>query len=122
MVEYVFGFEKLKVWQLAKAFAVHIYEVTRAFPPDEKFGLISQLRRASISIASNLAEGSARQSMKHQAHFSQLAYSSLVEVVCQLEIALELGFMTSDQYKQIRSQASELSYMINALQKSQKSP
>ena len=120
MVEYVFGFEKLKVWQLAKAFAVHIYEVTRAFPPDEKFGLISQLRRASISIASNLAEGSARQSMKHQAHFSQLAYSSLVEVMCQLEISLELGFLTKEQHKSIRHQANELSYLINALQRYQR--
>jgi four helix bundle protein len=118
--EYVFGFEKLKAWQLARDFAVCIYEVTHTFPPDEKFGLISQLRRASVSIASNLAEGSARQSLKHQAHFSQLAYSSLVEVVCQLEIALELGFMTSDQHKQMRNQANELSYMINALQRSQK--
>lgn len=116
----IFSFEKLKAWQLAKEFAVQVYAVTRQFPPEEKFGLVAQLRRASVSIASNLAEGSARQSRKDQAHFSQLAYSSLVECVCQFEISLELGFLSKAQYCSLRDQASELSYMINALQNAQK--
>lgn len=117
---YVFGFEKLKVWQLAKQFAVHVYEATGQFPPEEKFGLVSQLRRASVSVASNLAEGSARQSQKDQAHFSQLSYSSLMECICQLKISSELGFLNPEHHTQLRTQANELAYMINNLQKAQK--
>lgn len=120
MSDYVFAFEKLKAWQMAKDLAISVYGVTQNFPSEEKFGLVSQLRRASVSIASNLAEGSARQSSKDQAHFSQLAYSSLVEVVCQLKIAYELGYMSAEVHKRLRQRAGKLSYMINALQASQK--
>ncbi len=120
MSDCVFAFEKLKAWQMAKDLAISVYGVTQNFPSEEKFGLVSQLRRPSVSIASNLAEGSARQSSKDQAHFSQLAYSSLVEVVCQLKIAYELGYMSAEEHKRLRQRAGKLSYMINALQASQK--
>jgi len=117
---YQFPFEKLKVWQQAKRFALDIYKATKEFPSEEKFGLTSQVRRASISIASNIAEGSARQSKKDQAHFSQIAYSSLMETMCQLDIATELGFLSQENFVELRGQASDLAYMINALYKSQK--
>ena len=120
MCDYVFAFEKLKAWEMAKDLAISIYGVTQGFPLEEKFGLVSQLRRASVSIASNLAEASARQSSKDQAHFSQLAYSSLVEVVCQLKIASELGYLSAREHEELRQRAGKLSYMINALQTSQK--
>ncbi len=122
MSGYIFAFEKLKAWQLAKDLAIRIYKYTKEFPEEERFGLVSQLRRAGISVASNLAEGSARQSKKDQAHFSQLAYSSLVEVVCQLKIASELGYLSTEEYEVLRKQTGKLSYMINALQASQKKP
>ena len=78
---YIFSFEKLEVWIESKEFTKQIYAITSKFPDTEKFGLISQIRRASISIASNIAEGSARKSFKDKAHFSTIAFGSAVEVL-----------------------------------------
>ena len=79
--EYQFSFEKLEVWQLAKELVLQIYGISKKFPDSEKYGLMSQMNRAAVSVASNIAEGSSRISKKDQAHFSQLAYSSLMELV-----------------------------------------
>ncbi|WGK63984.1 four helix bundle protein [Croceiramulus getboli] len=78
---YEFSFEKLEVWSDAKDLVKQIYTQTKKFPDDEKFSLTSQLRRAAVSVGSNLAEGTSRRSKKDQAHFSNLAYSSLMEVL-----------------------------------------
>jgi len=83
----------LQVWHLAKDLVKEVYRVTKGFPAGEKFGLVSQINRAVISAASNIAEGSGRTSRKDQAHFTQLAYGSLMEVACQMEISFELGFI-----------------------------
>lgn len=88
----IYSFEKLDVWQKAKAFGIDIYGVTNNFPDEEKYGLISQLRRASISISSNIAEGSSRNSPKSQAQFYNYAYSSAIEVLIQLILSEELDF------------------------------
>jgi four helix bundle protein len=98
---YTYSFEKLEVWIEAKEFAKKIYVTTSKFPDSEKFGLISQLRRASISICSNLAEGSARQSYK--AHFTTIAYGSVIEVLNQLIIAVELNFLPLEEYRDLRT-------------------
>jgi four helix bundle protein len=74
----VYGFEKLQVWQDSKSLAVMIYKVTSTFPDDEKYGLTSQMRRAIVSVSSNIAEGSSRNTKKDQAYFYGIAYSSLV--------------------------------------------
>lgn len=118
--KHLFPFEKLEVWHLAKEFTKRIYSVTSRFPVEEKYGLASQLNRAAISVASNLAEGSARMSFKDQAHFSQLAYGSLMEVACQLVIGLELGFLDQTKYDELRQDVTLLSSKINALRRSQK--
>ena len=73
----MFRFEKLDVWQKAVNFANDVYEVTRTFPSEERFGLTSQIRRASVSISSNIAEGSGRSSNKDFARFVEIAYSSV---------------------------------------------
>ncbi len=78
---HIYSFEKLEVWVASKSFTKEIYIVTSGFPESEKFGLISQIRRASISICSNLAEGSARASFKDKAHFTNMAFSSAIEVL-----------------------------------------
>jgi len=70
-------------------------------------------------VASNLAEGSSRKSKKDQAHFSQIAYTSLMEVLCQLEIAEDIGYITKNDLQDFRAEASKIAYMINALRKSQ---
>ena len=118
---YIFAFEKLEVWQLSRTFVTKIYKVTADFPDGEKFGLISQLRRASVSISSNLAEGNARLSNNDKARFFQYSYSSLMEVVNQLIISFDLGFLEERTLNQLRIESTELSSKINALYKSVKS-
>lgn len=116
----MFSFEKLEVWQLAKELVIGIYKISKNFPVSEQYGLTSQITRAAISVASNLAEGSSRMSRKDQAHFSQIAYSSLMEVACQLNIAKELGFINEEKYVELHQSIVILSSKINALSRSQK--
>lgn len=117
-----FSFEKLIVWQKSKDLSINIYKITTSFPNEEKFGLISQLRRCSISVASNLAEGSGRNSTKDKARFSEIAFGSLLELLNQLIISNELKFLSEENYKYLRIQMEEISRMINALRKSQLNP
>ena len=79
--EHIYSFEKLRVWQNAKDLVVEVYKITRNFPDEGKFGLTSQVRRAALSVTANIAEGSGRTSSKDQAHFYQMAYSSLLELL-----------------------------------------
>ena len=118
-MDYLFAFEKLDVWKLAKEFSIEMYKITKNFPPEERFGLVSQMNRAAVSVASNIAEGSARKGLKDKANFYQIAYSSLMEVTSQLLIAKELGFIQEDSHKDLRSRIHELSNKLNALYNSQ---
>jgi four helix bundle protein len=116
---YIYSFEKLEVWQLCRKLIVKIYSSSSNFPDDEKFGLISQLRRASISIASNIAEGSSRNTSKDKANFYQIAFSSLMEVLNQLIISVDLGFLENQKLVELRIQIDEIANKLNALRKSQ---
>lgn len=116
---YNFSFEKLTVWIDSKELVKSIYSVTKKFPNEEKFGLSSQLRRATISVASNLAEGSSRKTNKDKAHFSTIAYSSLMETQNQIIIAKELDYITEEGYLTLREQVEKISNKLNALRKTQ---
>ena len=116
---YIFSFEKLEVWKEALILVKDIYELTKNFPSEEKFGLKSQLRRASVSISSNLAEGTSRSTDNDKAHFTTISYSSTMEVLNQLIISKELGFIDEDGYSKIRLQIHKISNMLNALRKAQ---
>ncbi len=116
---YIFSFEKLEVWNESKNLVKFIYDLTNNFPSEEKFGLTSQLRRASISIASNLAEGTSRNTNKDKAYFTTLSYSSTMEVLNQLIIAKELEFISEKDYGETRKQIYKISNMLNALRKAQ---
>lgn len=83
----------LEVYKKSIDFVVHVYELTKSFPKDEIYGLTSQLRRAVVSVPSNIAEGCARYSEKETKNFVNVAFASLVEVETQLEIALRLGYI-----------------------------
>ena len=78
---YVYPFEKLEVWKLAKGLVVRVNKLTENFPFDEKFGMVSQMQRASVSVCSNLAEGAGRNTAKDQSHFYGMAYSSIMELL-----------------------------------------
>ncbi len=112
---YAYSFEKLKVWQKACDFVVQIYTISHKFPAEEKYGLTNQLRRSAISISANIAEGSSRASLKDQAHFSQLAYSSLMETISHLYIAERLDYISSDKMHLIKADALEISNLLNSL-------
>ena len=116
---YVYSFEKLEVWKESKKLTKLIYQITSRYPENEKFGLTSQLRRASISVCSNLAEGSARITSKDKAHFSTMAYSSLIEVLNQIIISYELDFIDESDYLNFRNLIESLSNKINSLRKFQ---
>jgi four helix bundle protein len=118
-MSYQFSFERLEVWQSARRFSCEVYRETQSFPSEERFGLVSQLRRAAVSVASNLAEGGARLSGKEQARFSEIAYASLMEVMCQLIIANDLNYLDDEELNEFRTQVHVLSAKINALKNAQ---
>lgn len=112
---YIFSFEKLEVWIEAKDFIKYLYKITPKFPDTEKYGLVSQLRRASISIASNIAEGSARKNYKDKAHFTTIAFGSAVEVLNQLIISFELNFVSETDYLKLREMLESITNKLNSL-------
>jgi four helix bundle protein len=98
----VFGFEKLQVWQKSRELSVYVYKATKKFPSEEKFGLISQMRRAVISISSNVAEGTGRHSFKDKARFTEIAYGSALELLNQVILSNDLEFLSEENYLNIR--------------------
>lgn len=116
----IFSFEKLIAWQKGRELAVLIYKITKNFPKDEAYGITSQMRRCSISIASNLAEGSGRSSMKDKARFSEIAYSSSLELLNQVILSFDFEYIEENQYIQIREKIVEVNMLIDGLYKSQK--
>lgn len=115
---YTYPFEKLEVWRLSKRLVVDIYKITGKFPTEERFGLVNQMRRAAVSISSNLAEGSGRNTAKDQAYFYNIAYSSLMELLNQLLIAFDLKWIEEEELNRLRSEIEVISVKINALRKS----
>lgn len=93
-----YSYKNLNVYQDAKAFVVAVYKLLDSFPDTEKFALCNQIRRAAISVTSNIAEGVSRISNKEKIHFLEIAYASLMEVDSQLDVSIELGYITIEQY------------------------
>lgn len=113
-----FRFEGIEAWQLARDFNHTIYRISRQFPDEEKFGLTSQIRRASVSISSNIAEGSGRNSDTDFAHFLEIAYGSLMETVSQLFLAMDESYLSSESFEALTAEADHLAAKIVALSKS----
>lgn len=116
--EFSFGFERLNVWQESRELSKRIYVSTKGFPGEEKFGIVNQMRRAAVSVCSNIAEGSSRTSAKDQAHFYQLAYSSLMELMNQVIIANDLDYLNNDQKNNFRLEIEKIANKLNALRNS----
>lgn len=109
------GFRKLIVWQEAKKLAVKIYELTKKFPKEEQFGLISQLRRAASSVMANIAEGSAMQTKAHREVFYARARGSAVEVDSHIELSTALGYSTEATQKDVQDHCARLTYLLTKL-------
>lgn len=118
MTGIVYSFEKLKVWQEAKKLVVDVYRLLDSFPKFEKYALCDQIRRAIVSVPSNIAEGSGRRSLKEQIHFLEIAYSSLMETYNQLLIAIELTYITEESVEAIKPSIDAVAKMINGLSNS----
>ena len=124
MGERMFTFQRLNVYQNARELVKHVYLMLDKFPGKEMYALCDQLRRAVISVPSNIAEGLSRRSNKEQVHFIEIAYGSLMEVLCQIELSTDLGYITSEEYAQtdekIEIIARQLSGLRNSLSSNSK--
>ena len=115
MAGIVYSFEKLKVWQEAKNLVVEVYHLLDTFPSIEKYALCDQIRRAIVSVPSNIAEGSGRRSLKEQIHFLEISYGSLMETYNQLLIAIDLTYITQESVESIKPRIDDVAKMINGL-------
>ena len=118
MEDFQFQFEKLRVWQDSRKLVVAVYKLLDKFPKHEQYALCDQLRRAVISVPSNIAEGNGRISAKEQAHFFEIAFGSLMEAYCQLQIAVDLGYCSEDDIHGIKRDIFAISKMISGLRAS----
>ena len=116
---FTYSFEKLEVWQESRLLVKELYLALQQFPENEKYGLVSQIKRAAVSVSSNIAEGATRTSLKDQAHFYQMAFSSLMEVLNQLILSADLGFLSTDKYNSLRVIIEKTGNQINALRNAQ---
>lgn len=115
MNEPKYSYKNLDVYKESKALVKMVYGLLKQFPKEEQYALCDQLRRAVISVPSNVAEGSGRTSMKDQAHFIEMAFGSLMEVDCQLDIAQELGYVSKNELDAICVQISRVAAMLSAM-------
>ena len=113
-----FSFESLNVYQEAKSLLKMAYPLLRSFPKHEIYALGNQLQRSILSVSSNIAEGRGRNSYKEKIHFIEIAYGSLLEAYCQMQIALELNYISEQDFQTIKPKFFTVSRLLNALSKS----
>jgi len=109
------GYKKLEVWKKAHKFVILVYECTKGFPRNEEYGLTSQLRRAVLSIPTNIVEGQASISKREFLNFLNIANRSLVETEYLLEVALELQYFSKDRYDELDKLRCEIGILLNSL-------
>lgn len=112
-----FSYRNLQVYQLSKDFVLFVYKLLRQFPKEETYALCDQLRRSSVSVPSNIVEGMSRTSLKEQLHFIEIAYGSLCEAMCQLELAHELRYISEEQLKQAEEKVTSIAKMLSGLKR-----
>ncbi len=110
-----YSFEKLEVWQLSRKLVKVTYTITDSFPEEEKFGIVNQMRRAAISISSNISEGSSGKSYKDQARFTVISYGSLMELLNQYILSNDLEWISNKELIKIRVLIEEISNKLNGL-------
>ena len=118
MIGLEYSFQKLNVWQEAKKLVVDVYHLLDEFPKFEKYALCDQIRRAVVSVPSNIAEGSGRKSLKEQIRFLEISYGSLMETYNQLLIAIDLTYITEESVVAIKPRIDAVAKMINGLSNS----
>ena len=117
-MEETYYFERLETWQKSRQLVLAVYQLLKKFPNEEKYALCDQLRRAVISIPSNIAEGTGRISIKETIHFLEISFGSLMEVYCQLQLAVDLNYINEDDFKEIKPLIFTVSRLLSGLRKS----
>ena len=112
------SFEKLEAYQLSREYVRLIYRLSECFPAKEDYALTSQIRRAAVSVTSNIAEGTSRSSQKDKVHFLEIAYGSLMEMYCQLQIAVDLNYITEADFMEIKPLIFKVSKLLSGLRRS----
>lgn len=107
------NFKTLKAWELADNLAVELYRITRAFPKEEQYGLTSQVRRAAVSVAANIAEGSSRHTKKDLVHFLVIARASLAEVEYYIHLTQRLGYLGMEEGMTLSAMLKETAITLN---------
>jgi len=116
----VINYRRLAVWHKAHHLALSVYRNTRSFPKSERFGLVSQLRRAAVSVPSNLAEGAGRDTPRDFMRFVSIAAGSASELQYQLKLAGDLGYLNSNQATELGAAAHEVKKMLHGLLRAHK--
>ena len=117
-MEEVFSYRKLIAYQKAKEVVKHTYQLLKKFPAEERYAMCDQLRRASVSVTSNIAEGVNRFSVKDKVHFIEIAFGSLMEVSSQFEIAEDLGYITTNDRLSMDELVKEVARLLSGLRNS----
>lgn len=115
MADELFSFENLRVYNIARELVKKIYLVQDRFPQEERYALGDQVRRSAVSITANLAEGSGRQSPKEKIRFIEIAFGSMTEVYCELQIARDLNYIREDEFVALRPMFTEVAKMLSGL-------
>ncbi len=110
-----FYFKKLDVYNYSKVLVISIYKLLENYPQEEKFAICSQIRRAAVSVPSNIAEGFGRTSPKEKIHFLEISYGSLMEVSCQIEISHDLGYIDKVDLNSINLQIETIARLLSSL-------
>ena len=117
------SFEKLEAYQLSREYVRLVYRLSDCFPAKEDYALTSQIRRAAVSVTSNIAEGTSRSSQKDKVHFLEIAYGSLLETVSQLQVAMDVGYISETEYcaaiDQVEGIKNKLTYLRRSYQLAQ---
>lgn len=114
-MEKKYNYKNLAAYKESKALVIIVYKRLKKFPKEETYALCDQLRRAVVSVPSNLAEGSGRTSAKDQAHFFEMAYGSLMEVSCQIDIAHDLCYITQEEVDHVEQQVGIIAALLSGL-------
>jgi four helix bundle protein len=114
-----YSFEKLEVWQAARALTIDVYKLTAKFPSEEKFGIVNQMRRAAVSICSNISEGTSKNTGLEKARYTNISFCSLMELLNQLIISTDLQFMSNDELLEMRTKIDVVALKSTRLRDSQ---
>ena len=113
-----FNFRNLICYQKGRVLVGEVYQLVKRFPQEEKYALGDQLRRAAVSVTSNIAEGTGRQSLKNQAHFIEQSYGSLMEVMSQLDLALDMNYINNEEHQKMEQLVAEEARVLSGYRSS----